>query len=158
MPHRAIAALALGAMLALGLTACGHPQVTDAPPPAVKAPTKRAPAAPDAFADHSGPRVGLGEVFRVKDTPYAVEGAGFVVALLKATWTKRELPDGRTIREGAAELEVRRGQEHKRPILEQEESAVVYGYRITVKGAGEDYDDKRLDYLPWVELMVERVE
>lgn len=149
--HRPAFVIAGLAVIAAG---CGNPQVKDAPPPPPP-PKKQAPAAPDAFRDHSGPHAAAGEVFQLKDTPIAVDGVRVVVSLIKASWTKRELDDGRVIREGSAEIEVRKGEERTSRILDQDESVVLFGVRVTVTGAGEDYDKSRLDYIPWVELKVE---
>jgi hypothetical protein len=148
----------LGAALLLWCVGCGNAQVTDAPPPPRAPKVVAAPAGPNAYADHSGPHAAIGETFRLKDTAVAVDGAEIVIGLIKASWTERELPDGRKILGGAAELKVSKGTETNRPILELDESTIAHGYRITVKGAGQDYDEKRLDYLPWVELVVEAVE
>jgi hypothetical protein len=141
--------------VSLTLTACSNPQLIENPPPKPAAATAQAPQGPDAYRDHAGPHVAAGEVFRLKDTAYAIDGAEVVVSLVKAAWSKRELPDGRVIREGSAELQVARGEESTRRILEQGESKTMLGVKVSVVNAGEDYDDKRMDYIPWVELKVE---
>ncbi len=154
MHRRSLSRTVVTLALLTAATACGEAQVRDAPPPPPP-PEREAPPEPDAYRDHSGPHAKAGEVFQVKDTPIAVDGVQVVVSLVKATWTKRELEDGRVIREGSAEIEIRKGQQSTKRILDQDESVVALGVRVTVKGAGEDYDNKRLDYIPWVELMVE---
>jgi len=160
MSHRFVPPRSAPALLAtiaslLALAACSNPQLIETPKPKPAAEAPAAPTGPDAYRDHAGPHIAAGEVFRLKDTAFAVDGAQVVVSLVKAAWSKRELPDGRTVREGSAEIQVARGEESTRRILEQGESKTMLGVRVSVVNAGEDYDEKRLDYIPWVELKVE---
>ncbi len=151
---RSIAALASCLSLVAGLHGCGNAQLIDAPPPQAPAAEAR-PSTPDAYRDHAGPHAKVGEQIRLKDTAFAIDGAEVVVSLVRASWTKRTLEDGRVIRDGSAEISVSRGEETSRRILEQGEAKAWLGVLVTVKGAGEDYDEQRLDYIPWVELKVE---
>ncbi len=155
-PAAVVRPASVAACLALvaGLAACANAQLIEAPrPPAAAAETK--PSTPDAYRDHAGPHAKVGELIRLKDTAYAIDGAEVVVSLVRASWTKRTLEDGRVIRDGSAEIAVSRGEETSRRILEQGESRAWFGVQVSVKGAGEDYDEQRLDYIPWVELKVE---
>lgn len=147
---------ALGiAVVAVLVGACSNPQLIETPKAAAEAPAAAAPQEPDAYRDHVGPHIAAGTTFRLKDTAYAVDGVGVVVSLVKAAWSKRTLDDGRVIREGSAEIAVARGESTQRKIMEQGDVATVAGAKITVINAGEDYDERRLDYIPWVELKVE---
>lgn len=158
MPTQFAPACSAALLVAAFAAGCSNPQLIETPKPKAVQAAPAAPTGPDAFRDHAGPHVAAGEVFRLKDTAYAIDGAQAVVSLVKAAWSKRELPDGRTVREGSAEIQVARGEESTRRILEQGESKTMLGVRVSVVNAGEDYDEKRLDYIPWVELKVEAAE
>ena len=83
-----------------------------------------------------------------------VQGAELVIELVKTAWTTRELPSGKEVKDGTADLLVKKGEKSRRVRLDEGASRVIYGVKIEVLGAGEDYDKSRLDYLPWVDLKV----
>ena len=117
-----------------------------------KAPVEAAPQTPDAFRDFGGKHVKLGEKFRLGARPLGVEGAEIVIELVKTAWTTRELPNGKEVKDGTADMLVKKGEKSRRLRLDDGASRVIYGVKIEVLGAGEDYDKSRLDYLPWVDL------
>ncbi len=144
-------------MLALALVflvACGGGQVVETPPPSTKAAAPPPPPKEDAFRDFAGERVVPNEVFRLRAKAKAVAIVEIVINMVRVEWTTREMPDGRKIKEGTAELVVKKGDKQRRFRLEQEDSKKVFGTKILVKAVGEDYDKSRFDYLPWVDLVV----
>jgi hypothetical protein len=142
---------------ALALTlvaACGGGHVIDVPPPPAKPAAPPPPPKADAFRDFGGERVVPNEVFRLRAKAKAVAIVEIVISMIRVEWTTREMPDGRKIKEGTAELLVKKGDKKRRFRLEQDEVKTVMGTKIEVKGVGEDYDKSRYDYLPWVDLVV----
>ncbi len=137
------------------LWACGGGQVVDVPPPPPKPAAPPPPPKADAYKDFEGERVVPKEVFRLRAKAKAVAVVEIVINMVKVEWTTRETPDGKQIKEGTAELIVKKGEKQRRFRLETDESKTVYGAKITVKGVGENYDKSRMDYLPWVDLVVE---
>ena len=147
-------AAGLGASL-LFLMGCGGGEVI--PPPApTAAPVVAKPVAPtpDAYRDFKGERVVPNEVFRLKAKAKAVAVVEVVINMVKVQWTTRETPDGKNIKEGTAELVIQKGTESRTIRVEQDETKKTLGCQILVKAVGEDYDAKRFDYLPWVDLIV----
>ena len=136
------------------LAGCGGGELIAPPSPAAAAVAKPAKPAPDAFRDFAGERVVPKEVFRLKAKAKAVAVVEVVIRMVKVEWTTREMPDGRKIKEGTAELVVEKGTERRTLRVEQDETKKTLGCQVTVKAVGEDYDAKRFDYLPWVDLIV----
>lgn len=151
-----------GASLAASLGAglffvwgCGGGEVIPPPKPtAAPAVAKLAAPTPDAFRDFPGERVVPNEVFRLKAKAKAVAVVEVVISMVKVEWTTREMPDGRKIKEGTAELIIKKGTQSRTIRVEQDETKKTLGCQILVKAVGEDYDAKRYDYLPWVDLIV----
>lgn len=149
--------------LVTALSACGASQVTPLPAPdaapAAAPDTPAAKPAPartvDAYRDFKGEHVAAGEVFRLKAKAKAIDGLEVVIRMVKVEWTTGELPDGRKIKEGTAELVIQKGAEERTTRVQQDDTKRSLGCQITVKAVGEDYDQKRFDYLPWVDLIVE---
>lgn len=146
----------LGVSLVVALLAsfgCGGGQVIEKSV-AEKAAPAAAPQTPDAYRDFGGKHVKLGSKFRLGARPMGVQGAELVIELVKTVWTTRELPSGKEVKDGTADLLVKKGEKSRRVRLDEGASRVIYGVKIEVLGAGEDYDKSRLDYLPWVDLKV----
>ena len=138
----------------LVLTACGNPQVRDAPPPT-------APVAPkpverdDAFRDFGGKVVAIGLPFRLESKDMVgIKEHRAVVSMIKVDWTATEGPDGKMVKEATVELLVQKGERSKKRRIEQGDTRTVLGVKITVKDGGEMYSKKRMLYVPWVELVV----
>lgn len=149
-----VKAFAIIAGAALALCACGGGgHIIEAPPTAPKKAAEK-PAAADAYRDFGGASVSLGEPFRLRTKPIGVRELEIVIELVKTEWTTRELPDGRTVKDGTADLLVRKGEGSRRFRLEQGESREILGAKITLKEANEGYDEQRLDYMPWVDVVV----
>ncbi|MCO4762817.1 MAG: hypothetical protein KC502_14985 [Myxococcales bacterium] len=151
---RTSTSLIVACSLVLSFGACANPQLIEAPPPkpVVK---KVAPQGPDAFRDFGGKRVKKGEVFRLEAMDMVgVAGHRIVLRLVKTEWTTRELPSGKKLKEGTADIEIQKGEKTKRKRIDQEETRTVFGAKITVRGAGEMYSKKRMQYVPWVEIVV----
>ena len=145
----------IGPSLGLALlVGCGGGEVVTTPPPAAPVVAKPAPAPPDAYRDFAGERVVPKEVFRLKAKAKAVAVVEVVIHMVKVEWTTREMPDGRKIKEGTAELVIKKGDKKRTVRVEQDETKTTLGCKVTVKAVGEDYDAKRFDYLPWVDLVV----
>ena len=139
----------------LVIAACGGGEVVKTPAPAAPvAVAKPAPVAPDAYRDFGGERVVTKEVFRLKAKAKAVAEVEVVIRMIKVEWTTREMPDGRKIKEGTAELIIKKGDKERRVRIEQDDTKRTLGCQVTVKAVGEAYDKKRMDYLPWVDLIV----
>ncbi len=136
-------------------TACGHSQLIETPvAPKAKAPPK-APEPDDGFRDFGGRKVAAGTAVRLEAAEIVgITGLRVTVQLMKTEWTTRELPSGKVLKEATADLLVQKGELSKRKRIDQEETRTVLGVKITVNGAGEQYSDKRLDYVPWVEIVV----
>ena len=135
---------------------CGHPQLIETPTaPAPKAAPK--PAEPDdAFADFGGRKVAPGTPVRLEAAEIVgIKGHRLIIQLMKTEWTSRELPSGKVVKEATADLRVERGTVSKRKRIDQDETRTVHGAKITVRGAGEQYSEKRMDYVPWVEIVVQ---
>ena len=143
-----------GALLAFLATACANPQLTQAPAPKpVVAP--KPPQKDDAFRDFGGKVVEKGETFRLEAMDLVgIKGHRIVIRMVKTEWTSHEGPDGKMVKEGTADLEIQKGDKRKRKRIDQEETRTVFGAKITVKGAGEMYSKKRMQYVPWVEVVV----
>ena len=140
--------------VALFATACANPQLVEAPPP--KPVVKPKPVEKDdAFRDFGGKVVAKGEVFRLEAMDIVgIKGHRIVIRMVKTEWTSHEGPDGKMVKEGTADLEIQKGDKKKRKRIDQEETRTVFGAKITVKGAGEMYSKKRMQYVPWVEVVV----
>ncbi len=131
----------------------GH--VVEAPPPKKEAP-KPKPVAHDAFRDFGGKVVAPGEHFRLQSKPIGVKGLEVVIQLVKTEWTERELPSGKTVKDGTADILIKKGEASRRVRLDEGESRVIYGAKILVHEAHEGYDPKRMDYLPWIDVVVSK--
>ena len=144
------------ASLALLLTACGGstvvteeryvPRGPDAPRPQKET---------DFFAEFVGDHHPIGKVFRLQGKPVAVDGPNVIVTLVKADWSTITAPGGKEHREATAQIMVQQGAESHSVSINQGDDGVAFNVRITVKGAGEDYNKARLDYLPWVDCQVD---
>ncbi len=142
------------ALATLVAAACANPQVRDLPPPPSK-PAPKAPEPEDAFSDFGGKKVDKGVPVRLEAADMVgINGHRVVIQLIKTEWTTRELANGKKLKEGTADLQVQKGDKIKRKRIDQEETRTVFGAKITVKGAGETYSNKRMDYVPWVEIVV----
>ncbi len=138
----------------LTIAACANPQLTEAPAPKPVAAVK-APRADDAFRDFGGKVVEVGEAFRLEAMDMVgIKGHRIVIRMVKTEWTSSEGADGKMVKEGTADLEVQQGDQRKRKRIDQGETRTVFGAKITVKGAGEIYSQKRMQYVPWVEIVV----
>jgi hypothetical protein len=142
------------ALVALVASACGPSMVQQAPPPPPLAP-KEKPAEPDVFRDHRGKHVAAGETFRLTHKPVAVDGPNVIVSLVKTEWTTIQTPGGKEVKEATAVLTVEQGQDQRQVSVGQGEARTAFNARVTVIGAGEDYDPARLVYQAWVDLKVE---
>ena len=125
-------------------------QAKPAPPP----PPPEAPKQPDAFADHRGDKVALGQKFRLAAKPIAVGTALFVVSLQKVDWSTMTTPSGKEVKEGSAQLSVAKGEELTSGLVAQGDFKRFFGFRVAVVAAGEEYNKQRMNYEPWVELIV----
>ena len=154
-PQSPLVPLLIACALALCPVGCGGGggQVIEAPPPVKKAPPPK-PVRPDAFRDFGGRIVAPGERFRLRSKPVGVKELRVVIELVKTEWTERELPSGKTVKDGTADLIVRKGESSRRVRLDEGESRVVLGARILIHDADEGYDPKRMDYLPWIDVVV----
>ena len=150
MPRRALL-LAVPVLLA----ACGAaqkpeekyvPRGLDAPRPEV---------ATDFYAEFRGIHMATGKSFRLQGHPVAVDGPNIVLTLVKSDWETVTTPGGKTIRTATAQFLVQKGAESHHLSVAQDDSGIALGVRISVKDAGEDYDKSRLNYLPWVDCVVE---
>lgn len=107
-------------------------------------------------AKWTGRTVGWEEPFELRGTNEAkLEGEDYVVGLIKTSWSAMETPKGE-VRTGTAKLLVTVGDELKEVSIEEGESRVVFGHRIEVTFAYEDYDSDRAEYEPLVKLVVHR--
>jgi len=139
-------------VVSFGCGGGGH-VVKQAPAPK-KVEKKPEPKGPDAYRDFGGKTVAPGTKFRLRTKPYGIQQFEIVVELVKTQWTTRELPNGKEVKDGTAELLIRKGEKSRRLRLDEGESRVVYGAKIMVDGAGEAYDKSRMDYMPWVDILV----
>lgn len=147
------------AAVVVGASACGggggqviEPAATPAAAP------KEAPKTPDAYRDFGGETVALGVKHRLRTRPIGIKELNIVVELVKTQWTTRELPNGKEVKDGTADLLIKKGEKSRRLRLDEGESRVIYGAKISVEGAGEEYDKSRLDYMPWVDIVVSKPE
>ena len=139
--------------MCVGCGGSGH--VIEKPKP-LKAAVMQEVVKPDAYRDFGGETIALNTKFKLRTKPVGVKELQIVVELVKTQWTTRELPDGREVKDGTAELLLKKGETSRRVRLDEGESRVVYGAKITVEGAGEAYDKSRLDYMPWVDIVVSK--
>ncbi len=135
------------------LTACGGGQVV-AKPVAKPVVNKPEPVKHDAFRDFGGQTIAPGTKFRLKTKPIGIDQLKVVIELVKTEWTTRELPSGKEVKDGTADLLIKKGEKSRRVRLDEGESRVIYGAKILVDAAGEGYDKERLDYMPWVDIIV----
>lgn len=142
------------------LQACGGSAgyVIESKPPEPPKPVAEAPKTPDAWRDHRGEHVALGKKFRLAAKPVAVDGPNFVVSLLKVDWSTMTTPSGKEVKEGAAQLSVTQGEETSTALVPQGDSKRLFGVKLEVVAAGEEYNKARLVYEPWVELVVKAEE
>ena len=147
--------LTVGALLMVTTAACGGggQVVKEAPPPKVEEKPAE-PVAFDAFRDFGGQRIDPGVKHRLRTKPIGINQLEVVVELVKTEWTTRELPDGKEVKDGTADLLIKKGEKSRRVRLDEGEARVIYGAKIKVEGAGEEYDKSRLDYMPWVDIVV----
>ena len=153
--RRGLSASVVAALL-VASPACGGGagHVVEQPVKAAPAPKKEAPQTFDAFRDFGGEVVAPGEKVRLKTKPIGFKDLRIVVELVKTEWTTRELPSGKEVKDGTADLLIKKGEKSRRVRLDEGESRVIYGAKISVEGAGEAYDKERLDYMPWVDILV----
>ena len=109
----------------------------------------------DFFAEFVGDHHPTGKVFRLQGKPVAIDGPNVILTLVKSDWATMTTPGGKEHREATAQLMVQRGAESHTVSINQNDDAVAFNVRITVKAAGEDYNKARLDYLPWVDCQVD---
>ncbi len=136
------------------LTACGgggHLVRDSAPPPPKR---EQVAAAPDAFADHRGQKVPVGQRFRLASKPIGVEGVRVVVELTRVEWQTMTAPSGKDIREAVAHLVVRQGEDERSIRVNQNDHKSAMGARVELAGAGEEYNRQRMTDEPWVDLVV----
>lgn len=139
-------------LAACGGTGAGYVVDNPKPPPPKVEPEVA--TTPDAFRDHRGERVKVGSKFRLSAKPIAVEGAEFVIALLKVDWSTMTAPSGKEIKEGTAQLTITKGEESASALVAQGDFKRAFGYRVGAVAAGEEYNKQRMTYDPWVELIV----
>lgn len=147
--------LTLPLPLLLALAACGGSSggliVDNAPPPPKAAPEP--PKVPDAWRDHRGDHVKLGQKFRIANKPIAVDGPNVVITLSKVDWSTMTTPSGKEVKEGAAQVAVTKGEDTVTGLIPQGDFKRIHGVKFSSIGCGEEYNKHRLVYEPWVELI-----
>lgn len=145
----------VGMLLAGALCGCGAPPKVEEKyvPRGLDAP--RPEVATDAFAEFRGVHVSVGKVFRLQGHPVAVDGPNVVLSLIKTDWDTMTTPGGKTTKTATAQFQVQKGAETYKVTISQDDSGSALGVRIHVKDAGEDYDKARMNYLAWVDCVVE---
>ncbi len=157
MRCKALELMLATALLCGTLASCGAPEVVQPTPETDPRTTEPVVVAvePDAFRDYRGPHAKAGTVVRVQTKPMAVDGPNVVVTLVKVDWSTMTAPSGKEMREATVNLRVQKGQEERMITLGQGDDRTVLGAKLTLVGAGEDYDKARLSYDPWIDLRVE---
>jgi len=141
----------VGALAACGGGSAGY--VVDKPAPAPVKVAAEVQRAPDAWRDHRGDHARLGQPFRLGAKPVAVDGPNVVIRLNKVDWSNMTTPSGKEIREGAASVEVTKGEEIVTGLIPQGEFKTIHGVRFANQGCGEEYNRQRMTYDPWVDLV-----
>jgi hypothetical protein len=145
-------------MLLVSLSGCGAGSadgriVNTAP----QAKPREAPAPTDAWSMFKGDKHPLGKIFRVLRKPSGIDGVQVVVQLLKVDWQTMDAPGG-TIKTATANLHLQKGDDERNLTIEQGETRTALGVKLTLVGAGDDYDKTRMTYDAWVDLKAEAPE